>query len=86
MKYLGRYLRLRETKLQENEGCYIMVRTTRLKSRRRWAGHVARMEQSINAYRGAVGKPEGKRHLGRLIRRLEYIKMDLRRWGVILEI
>ena len=38
-----------------------------LKSRRlRWSGHVARMEQSRNAYRVLVGKPEGKRPLGRL--------------------
>ena len=37
-----------------------------LKSRRlMWAGHVARMEQSRNAYRILVGKPEGKRSLGR---------------------
>ena len=37
-----------------------------LKSRRlSWAGHVARMEQSRNAYRVLVGKPEGKRPLGR---------------------
>ena len=36
-----------------------------LKSRRlRWAGHVACMEQSRNAYRVLVGKPEGKRLLG----------------------
>ena len=33
-----------------------------LKSRRlRWAGHVARMKQSRNAYSVLVGKPEGKR-------------------------
>ena len=32
-----------------------------LNSRRlRWPGHVARMEQSRNAYRVLVGKPEGK--------------------------
>ena len=32
-----------------------------LKSRRlRWAGHLARMEQSRNAYIVLVGKPEGK--------------------------
>ena len=51
-----------------------------LKSRRlRWAGHVARMEQSRNAYRVSVGKPEGKRPLGRPRRRCEdNIKMDLR--------
>ena len=37
-----------------------------LKSRRlRWAGHIARMEQSRNAYRVLVGKSEGKRPLGR---------------------
>jgi hypothetical protein len=37
-----------------------------IKSRRmRWAGHVARMEETRNAYRLLVGKPEGKRPLGR---------------------
>ena len=41
-----------------------------LKSRRlRWAGHVACMEQSRNAYRVLVGKPESKRPLGRPRRR-----------------
>ena len=51
-----------------------------LKSRRlRWAGHVARLEQSRNAYRVLVGKPEGKRPLGRRRRRWEdNIRMYLR--------
>jgi hypothetical protein len=41
-----------------------------IKSRRmRWAGHVARMEKKRNAYRLLVGKPEGKRPLGRPRRR-----------------
>jgi hypothetical protein len=31
----------------------------------KWAGHVARMEKKRNAYRILVGKPEGKRLLGR---------------------
>jgi hypothetical protein len=31
----------------------------------RWAGHVARMGEKRNAYRLLVGKPEGKRPLGR---------------------
>jgi hypothetical protein len=36
------------------------------KSRRmRWAGHVARMGEGRNLYRVLVGKPEGKRPLGR---------------------
>jgi hypothetical protein len=37
-----------------------------MKSRRmRWAGHVARMGEKRNVYRFFVGKPEGKRPLGR---------------------
>jgi hypothetical protein len=31
----------------------------------RWVGHVARMGEKRNAYRILVGKPEGKRPLGR---------------------
>jgi hypothetical protein len=50
--------------------------------RRRWAGHVARMVEKKNAYRILVGKPEGKRPLGRPRRRWEdNIKMDLREIG-----
>ena len=51
-----------------------------LKSRRvRCARHVARIEQSRNAYRVLVGKPEGKRPLGRPRRRCEdNIKMVLK--------
>jgi hypothetical protein len=37
-----------------------------IKSRRmRWAGHVARMGETRKAYWTLVGKPEGKRPLGR---------------------
>jgi hypothetical protein len=44
--------------------------TGMIKSRRmRWAGHVARMGEKRNAYRLLVGKPEGKRPLGRPRRR-----------------
>ena len=54
-----------------------------LKTRRlRWAGHVAHMDQPTNAYKISVGKPEGKRPLGRPSRRWEdNIKMDLREVG-----
>ena len=46
--------------------------------RMRWAGHVARMGKSIGVYRVLVGKPEGKRPLGRPRHRWENnIKMDL---------
>jgi hypothetical protein len=50
-----------------------------IKSRRmRWAGHVARMGVTRNAYRILVGKPEGKRPLGRPRRRwVDNIKMYL---------
>jgi hypothetical protein len=50
-----------------------------VKSRRmRWAGHVARMGQESGVRRVLVGKPEGKRPLGRPRCRWEgNIKMDL---------
>jgi hypothetical protein len=50
--------------------------------RMRWAGLVARMGEKRNAYRILVGKPEGKRPLGRPTRRWKNnIKMDLREMG-----
>jgi hypothetical protein len=54
------------------------------KSRRmRWAGHAARWGERRNAYRILVGKPEGKRPLGRPRRRwVDNIKMDLREVGL----
>jgi hypothetical protein len=54
-----------------------------IKSRRmRWAGHVVRMGEERNACRTLVGKPEGKRPLGRPRRRwVDNIKMDLREIG-----
>ena len=46
-----------------------------VKSRRmRWAGHVARMGEGRGVHRVLVGKPEGKKPLGR----------PRRRWGIIL--
>jgi hypothetical protein len=43
----------------------------------RWAGHVARIGDGRGAYRLLVGRPEGKRPLGRPRRRWEdNIKMD----------
>ena len=50
-----------------------------IKSKRmRRAGHVARMGERKDVYRVLVGKPEGKRPLGRPRRKWEdNIKMDL---------
>jgi hypothetical protein len=55
-----------------------------VKSRRmRWAGHVARMGEERKVYTVLVGKPEGKRPLGRPRRRWEDgIRMDLREIGL----
>jgi hypothetical protein len=59
-----------------------------IKSRRlRWAGHVARMWEKSNAHRILVGKPEGKKPLGRPRRKwmdvvnIMNIKTDLRDIG-----
>ena len=54
-----------------------------VKSRRiRWAGHVARMGEGRGVHRFLVGKPEGKRPLGRPRRRWEdNIKTDLQEVG-----
>jgi len=54
-----------------------------IKSRRiRWAGHVARMGEGSGVYRVLVGRPGGRRPLGRPRRRWEdNIRMDLREVG-----
>jgi hypothetical protein len=44
----------------------------------KWAGHVARMGERRGAYRALVGKPQGRRPLGRPRRRWNNnIKTDL---------
>jgi hypothetical protein len=49
----------------------------------RWAGHVARMGEGKGVYMVFVGRPEGKRPLGRPRRRWEdNIKMGLREIGI----
>jgi hypothetical protein len=45
----------------------------------RWEGHVIMNGEKRNAYRIMVGKPEGKRPLGKPRRRwVDNIKIDLR--------
>jgi hypothetical protein len=55
-----------------------------IKSKRmRWVGQVARMGERRGVHRVLVGRPEGKRPLGRPRRRWEdNIKMDLREIGI----
>ncbi|KAJ4432681.1 hypothetical protein ANN_21304 [Periplaneta americana] len=77
----GEWRKLHNTELH---GLYSLPDIIRnIKSRRlRWAGHVARMGESRNAYRLLAGRPEGKRPLGRPRRRWEdNIKMNLREVG-----
>jgi hypothetical protein len=58
-----------------------------IKSRKmRWAVHVARTAEESKVYKVLVGKPEGKRPLGKPRRRWENgIRMDLKEigWGSV---
>jgi hypothetical protein len=48
-----------------------------------WTGYIARMGDMRNVYKILVGRPEGKRPLGRHRHRWEdNIKMDLRETGI----
>jgi hypothetical protein len=70
---------------EELHNFYFSPRIIRIiKSRRmKWAGHVARMGQKRDVYRLLIGKPEGKRPLGRPKRRwIDNNKMDLLEIGL----
>jgi hypothetical protein len=65
-------------KIYSSPGIIRMIKSRRM----RWTGHVARMGEKRNAYRILVGKPEGKKPLGRQKRKwVDSIKMDLREVG-----
>jgi hypothetical protein len=69
---------------EELNDLYSLPKSVRVvKSRRmRWAGHVARMGEGRGVHRVLVGKPEGRRPLGRPRRRWEdNIKTDLQEVG-----
>ena len=74
---MGEWSRLHNEELNDLYSSPNIVRV--IKSRRmRWAGHVARMGEEGWVYRVLVGKPEGKRPLGRPRRRwVDNIRMDL---------
>jgi hypothetical protein len=71
-----------------NDELYILYSSLNIvsvvKSRRmRWARHVARMEEGRDVYRVFVGRPEGKRALGRPRRWWEEnIKISLKETGI----
>ena len=77
----GEWRKLHNEELRDLYSLPNIVRV--IKSRRmRWVGHVARIGEERGVYRVLVGKPEGRRSLGRPRRRWEgNIKMDLREMG-----
>jgi hypothetical protein len=75
----------RKLRNDELHSMYSSPNTVRMiKSRRmRWAGHVARMGEGRGFSKVLVGRPKGKRPLGRPRRRLEgNIKMGIRAIGI----
>ena len=72
-----------EWRKQNNEGLNDLYSTPNIirfirSKRMRWAEHIARMRERRVIYRVLVGKPDGKRPLGRPRRKGEdNIKMDL---------
>jgi len=77
----GEWRKLHNDELRDLYSLPNIVRA--VKSRRiRWARHVARMGEGRVVHRVLVGKPEGKKPLGRPRRRWEVnIKMDLQEVG-----
>ena len=77
----GEWRRLHKEELNDLYSSPNIVRV--IKSRRmRISGHLARMGEERGVYRVLVGKPEGKRPLGRpRRRRVDNIRMDLQEVG-----
>jgi hypothetical protein len=80
-KVTGEWRKLHNEELNDLYPLPNIVRV--VKSRRmRWAGHLARMWEDRGVHRVLVGKPEGKRPLGRPRRRWkDNIKVDLQEVG-----
>jgi hypothetical protein len=72
----GEWRKLRNEELHDlysSSSIIKMIKSMRMS----WAGHVARMDEKRNGYRLLVGKPEGRRPLGRPRRRwVDNIRME----------
>jgi hypothetical protein len=78
----GGWRKLHNEELRDLSSSPSIIRMIQLRSMR-WAGYVARRGEKRNEYRLLVGKPEGKRTLGRPKRRcVDKIKMDILEIGV----
>ena len=76
----GEWRRLHNEELNDFYSSPNIVRV--IKSRRmRWAGHAVRMGEERGVYRVLLGKPEGRRPLGRPRRRWVDITMELQEVG-----
>jgi hypothetical protein len=74
---IGGWIKLHNEELRDLYSSPSIIRIIKVR-RLRWAGHIARMGEKRNAYRLLVGKPEGRRPLGRPRRMwLDNIRMDL---------
>jgi hypothetical protein len=77
----GEWRKLHNEELRDLYSSPSIIRKIRLRSMR-WTGHVARMGEKKNAYRLFMGKPEGRRPLGRPRHRwVDNIRMDVREVG-----
>ena len=77
----GEWRKLHKEELRDLYSLPNIVRMVKLR-RMKWVGHVACMGEGRGVHRVLVGKPEGKRPLGRPRRRWEdNIKMDLQEVG-----
>jgi hypothetical protein len=79
----GEWRKLQNEELNDPHSLPNILRV--VKSRRMsWAGHVVRMGEGRVVHRVLVGRPEGKRPLGKPRRRWEdNIKRDLEEMGVV---
>jgi len=86
-QYIGTVILYIESRGSHNEELNDLYSSSNIvgviKSRRmRWTGHVARMGEERGVYRVLLGKPEGRRPLGRPRRRwVDNIRMDLQEVG-----